>query len=299
METKYNEEDYQQSLVLAQNYLAPLEKKVYGDITLGDIRSSSMSLRDKEICLACYGKAKITVMAARDSGMILRAIINKTLFEGGQAVEDIDEFMLIILADIYRDWSDMTVDEVAIAFRMGVREEFGELRGISVRVLNTWLRSYKALIKKEAMKNLIEMTKPKEKVVTDAQKKIIHANWLKSWCDTYDKWAKGGNIVMLDPNNMFYKYASKNKFLVLTEEEIAKMYTKAEIIFKKKHSAEKANGKAEKATFKDALQKLQKGDEEIKQRVLSEARILFIWELFNRLKATKKSLKEVVSELNR
>ncbi len=104
---------------------------------------------------------------------------------------------------------------------------------------------------------------------------------------------------MLDSNNMFYRYCCKHKLMILTEEEVAKMYSKAELLFKRKHSLEKANGKAEKATFKDALQKLQKGDEEIKQRVLSEARVLYIWELFNRLKVANTSLKKVISELNR
>ncbi len=287
------------SVVLSPSYIVPFEKKVYGELTLMEIVESKIPKLDKEICLACYGQVKIKQMSRDDSGDILRAIINNTLFEGGQSVEDIDEFMVIILSDIYRDWDFMTTSEVAIAMRMGVREEFGELKGVNVRVLNIWLRMYNAKIKKEAMAKVMLLDKPKEKVVTDADKIKIRENWLNTWCDIYDQWLAGQYMVMIDPNSMFYKYMIKNNLMVLTEEEIAKMYKKAEIVFKMKHNAKSANGKAEKMKFKETLQKLQKGDESVKALILIEARMLYIWEYFNRLKLKNTTLRKAVSELNK
>ncbi len=285
------------SVVNTNNYLIPLTKKVFGEVTVSDIKQSNLNSFDKEVCLACFSLEKIKVMDAEDAGTILQGIINRTIFECGMGVQDIALMTQIIIKDIFRDYSFMTTEEVAIAFRMGVREEWGELKGMNIRQFYVWLRKYNQQIKKDAISCLQFTIKPKNIIPNEDEKIKIKRSWLKSWCATYDEWLSGKDVLFVDANNIFYNYCYDNKILVLTIKEKEELYKQAELLFRLKLSPKNAKSKSERADFEGTLKKLQKGDNAVKNSVKSEAKNLSIKRLFSNLKASKKTLSQVISAI--
>ncbi len=291
--------DNNNEVAIAHNYLVPLSKKVFGDVTVLDIKQSNLNSFDKEVCLACYSIDKIRNMDAEDSGTTLQAIINRTIFECGMKVDDILLMTQIIIKDIYRDYSFMTTEEVAIAFRMGVREEFGELYGMHIRQFYVWLRKYNQHIKKEAIARLKVLDKPKDVIPTESEKDKIRKSWLNVWCVMFDEWMEGKDVLFADANNVFYNYCCDNKILELTIDEKKELYKQAELLFKLKHNPKNANGKNQRVDFGEILKKLQKGDVAINDRIKSEAKNLSIKFLFRKLKQDKTSLRNVIKEVEK
>ncbi len=283
------------------NYIVPVDKKVFGEITVSDIKQYSIGVLEKEICLAHFSMVKIREMEINDAGAVLRIAINKAIYDIGYGIDpdDILKVTQIVCKDVLRDYSFMTVEEVAIAFRMGAREEFGELRGINVRQFYVWLRKYNQLMKKQAIERLRFVVKPKENIPTDIEKEKIRKDWLNAWCIMYDEWAEGKDVLLIDANNIFYNYCFKNKILVLTPEENKELYKQAELLFKLKHGAKNAKSKGERVDFDTILKKLQKGDVTIKKMVISEAKNLSIKLFFRRLKESKKTLRSIISEIEK
>ncbi len=293
--------DLVSALPNALTYIKPIDKNVFGDITVQDIKSYSLTALDREICLAHFSISKIREMDENDAGAVLRQAISRAIFESGIGVkeEDIVTITKVVGKDILRDYSFMTTEEVSIAFRMGVREEWGELRGMNVRQFYVWLRKYNQHVKKEAISRLQLASKPKEIVRTEEERKLIRKSWLNLWSINYDEWVTGKDVLLGDAGNIFYNYICDNEIIVLTLEEKKDLYKQAEILFKHKHSAKSAGSKSERDSFVETLVKLQKGDLSTIERVKSEAKSLAIRLLFSRLKMEKKNLRDVISQIEK
>lgn len=190
---------------------------VYGDLTLNDIKNSSISKANKEIIISKFGEKQIKHLDPNYAGEKLKTAINLTIFESGFKVDNISELILMIIKDIFTDFSHLTISECGIAFRNGVRGLLGDFMGLSVRTFYNWLISYNETIKAEAIKQLQYIRK--EKVITDEDKERIKWEWLNTFIQDFELYKKEGVIEQLDFNNGFYEYCVKTGIGYLTIKE--------------------------------------------------------------------------------
>jgi hypothetical protein len=190
---------------------------VYGDLTLNDIKNSSISKANKEIIISKFGEKQIKHLDPNYAGEKLKTAINLTIFESGFKVDNISELILMIIKDIFTDFSHLTISECSIAFRNGVRGLLGDFMGLSVRTFYNWLITYNETIKAEAIKQLQYIRK--EKVITDEDKERIKWEWLNTFIKDFELYKKEGVIEQLDFNNGFYEYCVKTGIGYLTIKE--------------------------------------------------------------------------------
>jgi hypothetical protein len=190
---------------------------VYGDLTLNDIKNSSISKANKEIIISKFGEKQIKHLDPNYAGEKLKTAINLTIFESGFKVDNISELILMIIKDIFTDFSHLTISECGIAFRNGVRGLLGDFMGLSVRTFYNWLITYNETIKAEAIKQLQYIRK--EKVITDEDKERIKWEWLNTFIQDFELYKKEGVIEQLDFNNGFYEYCVKTGIGYLTIKE--------------------------------------------------------------------------------
>ena len=70
---------------------------VYGDLTLNDIKNSSISKANKEILVSKFGEKQIKHLDPNYAGEKLKTAINLTIFESGFKVDNISELILMII----------------------------------------------------------------------------------------------------------------------------------------------------------------------------------------------------------
>jgi hypothetical protein len=175
---------------------------VYGDLTLSDIKSSNVY--NKEVIIAKYGEKQIKDLDANFSGEKLKAIINLTIFESGFKIENISEIIIMVIKDIFSDFSFMTLSEVSLSFRKGVRGELGDFMGLSVRTFYFWLKQYNQY-KLDYLKQL-QNIKKEEPPVSEEKKKEVRRIWLKTFVDDFEQYKKTKVSEVMDFRNMFYDY---------------------------------------------------------------------------------------------
>jgi polyhydroxyalkanoate synthesis regulator phasin len=113
-------------------------------IELAPVINGIEGISDKWIALK---KFPIITKYDRDEfTKFVRDAIKRVYFETGFVKQldapTLDATTSIVVADFLRDFPKLTPAEIAEAFRMGARKEFGEYFGISVVTLLTWIKSF-------------------------------------------------------------------------------------------------------------------------------------------------------------
>jgi hypothetical protein len=201
---------------------------------------------------------------------------------------------------VINDFSYLTIEDVRIAVKKGVRLDYGKFYGLNITTLNFWLKEYVNSTKKDAMK-LLPQIKPKEefKGLNDEQQKIIYKRWLESWIDLFEKYHEGENIVISDAGNVFYKYCIKNKITPpLTVSEMLTLENKAKrlIIANGKENARSSHQIKEFNAIVEAINK-NKLNDEIELKIVNEAKRLAIFTFFDKLIAEKLELRDLIDKI--
>ena len=261
--------------------------KVYGDITLSDIRQSQLVPTIKEVILARYNDVPIKDLDSNEAGHKIKTLINVTLFESGFKTDNIEELIKFVVRDIFIDFQLNTLTEISLAFRKGVRGDYGDIMGMSVRTFYNWIRQYNEETRTEAFKSLknIESNYHKPKPISKEEIDRIHEEWLNTFINTFDKYRKGEISYIVDLNNSFYNYCVKHGIGHLTNQEKRDMVEKAKEFLARKYNRMNARSQNDINVFSNYIYMIDRDeiDGKLKDELIITAKNLSLNLIFDKL----------------
>jgi uncharacterized protein YeeX (DUF496 family) len=279
--------------------------KNHYDISIEQINSSPiLSKENKEVLLATLNFTKISELNIQKydtSYNYLVGVFGKTIVESGIGMEEGEQevFISLCIDEVINDFSYLTIEDVRIAVKKGVRLDYGKFYGLNITTLNFWLKEYVNSTKKDAMK-LLPQINPKDdfKGLNDEQQKIIYKRWLDSWIDLFEKYHEGENITISDVGNVFYKYCIKNKIGSLTDRDKIILENKAKrlIIANGKEHASSTFQIKEINAIIEAINK-NNYNKDIDLKIVSEAKRLAIFTFFDKLILEKLELRDLIDKI--
>lgn len=280
------------------NYLPHLNNNddfVYGNIKLSDIKSAKINTTNKEILISSFGEKKIRDLDGNFAGERLKATINLTIFESGFKVDNISDLIIMVIKDIFTDFGNLTVSEIGIALRKGVRGELGEFMGLSVRTFYIWIKTYSESIRLEAMKSLnaitIEEPKNEEKI------KQTRKNWLISFIKDFESYKITKRSENFDINNYFYEYCITNNIASLTREEKLEIKEKAKRSIIVEHNPITAKNSREMKDFKQIVRDVLDNSDSVKTKVINESKRIAITYIYDKLIDAGVELKDLIKQI--
>ena len=246
------------------------------DLKVSDVLSTNgISTEQKSIILASLNEIKlkfIDLVEDKNSWNTLKDILVKTIWESGIGMEKADQklFITVAIDDIKNEFEMLTVSDVRIALKNGVRKKYGEFYGMNITTLNVWLKTYQEQTKIEAMLKL-PLVKPieEEKIYTEEEKLENHRIWIEG-------------------------------LIRLTHDEKLAIREKALLEFKSSKSLKNAKSAGERADFKHILENLQKENEKpYEEQIKLLCKKIVINNLFNDFAKKEKSLREMVEKLEK
>jgi hypothetical protein len=273
--------------------------KVWGEITISDIKESSIGASNREILLARFSEKPIKDLDANISGNKLKELINLTIFESGFKTENISELILLVIKDIFSDFSFMTLSEVSLAFRKGIRNQLGEYMGLSVRTFYTWLKTYNETLKQQAIKSLQFIQKEEKKEISEDLKKEYYKKWLQSHIEDFERHKNGEEITIYDFGNVFYEYCMKNSIGYISNSEKEALLEKARANVIRKHSYNNAKSVFQAQEFKNILLAISTNNitPNIEDMINSEMKRLAIVKIFDKLIHQGLNLKSFIDKI--
>jgi hypothetical protein len=269
---------------------------VYGDLTLSDIKNSDIPKPKKEVLISKFGEKQIKYLDANYAGEKLKTAINLTIFESGYKVDNISELILMVIKDIFNDFSSLTISECSVAFRSGVRGLLGEYMGLSVKTFYNWLLAYNETIKAEAVRQLQFIKK--EKTITEEDKKKIRLDWLNGFIKDFESYKENGNTDQFDYNNNFYDYCISSGIGYFTRKEKLEIKELAKKRILNSHNVLNARNKDERNSFKEIVNSIvnEVYNKKAETEIVSEAKRLALKTIYDRLIDKKIHLKDAINE---
>jgi hypothetical protein len=238
-------------------------------------------------------------------------LINKSIFVsgfGGNWSEEEQELLYrTVINDIIRDFQNLTLKEIELAFHYGARERYFELFGLSVRSFYKWIECYVAENRKNALR-ASKLTKkiPVNTELTDEERKDIRHKWLETVCKEYESFVKDDKEwLFIDGSNLLYNYLIEHNILNLKVKSKHRLYNAAKAEYRKEY-AESNNPTILRRRIKSSLNALKsldgKGkneplsdDENIaNERIKSIAKNLAIREFFTQCKKKGVNFEELI-----
>lgn len=284
-------------------------KNHYG-ITIEQINDSNvLSKENKEVLLATLNNEPIcdlNILEYDQNHNNLIGIFGRLIIESGITPETMPKpdqkvFISMCVEEVKNDFSYLTIEDIRLAIKKGIRLEYGKFYGLSIATINHWLKEYVNTTKKTAMKSLSLLSPEEEKIsLNDEQKKVMYKRWLDSWIDLFEKYHEGENIVVSDAGNVFYKYCIKNKIGSLSDSEKIILENKAKrlIIANGKEQARSSFQVKEVNAMIEAINKNKYGSN-IELKIVSEAKRLAIFSFFDKLIQEKIELKDLVNNIEK
>jgi hypothetical protein len=279
----------------------------YPSLTIGDVNNAIMTPLHREVILASQNHPKISnsdQSEARDGLIEILAII---IWESGVAslLDDKKEQKILInymVEEIKKDFFHLTLPEVQIALKKGLRGHYDTQYGINVKSLYGSLDNYVSETKIEAMTAFNKLLKPKEeyKGLNDEQKAIVYRKWLESFIILFEKYHEGENIEITDIGNVFYKYCTRNKIGSLSDKQKIELENKAKRVVVSKGN-EYARSSHEVKELRELVNSINKNkyDEDIELRIVSEAKRLAILVFFDKLIEDKIELGDLIKKIEK
>jgi hypothetical protein len=190
----------------------------------------SLSTTAREVYLA--GK-KPMIRDFKDKNIIAESVavsVNRVLADKGICMEkeDIQYLKLNITSDILRDFIGFSVEDVALAFSMGVRGQLGEYFGINVSTLYQWLVKYREEVVPKANKEIFNAL-PKPIVEQKIDKKAVELELVN---EIFNLVGSEDLIQYNDYGNIKYNLLDSYNLLNFTIDEKMKFYSLAKSEYK-------------------------------------------------------------------
>lgn len=283
--------------------ILPEEQKVLGEIRLIDIKQSTIPQTTKDVILAGFSEKTISQLDPKDAGQKITTLMSVALFEVNYKADNIEELVKLTVRDIFLDFGHNTLSEISIAYRKGVRGEYGEFMGMSVRTFYNWIKCFNEETKPEAFRNLA-MLKAKydvPKEPTREEKIKLHKEWLDNFVDIFRKYKLGKITEPTDFGNVFYHYCIEHGIAFFTSKERIALYEKAKVAIKNKYNRANASSEIERQKFSELFKMIDHDNisNSLNNEIISHAKLLAIPIIFDRLIEKNLELEEMVKVVER
>ena len=277
------------------------DTKVHGNITVGDIRLATIGNENKEVLLARYTGKRISELDANYAGEQLKTFINLTIFESGYKTENISLLIISVIKDIFADFGHLTLEEVRLAYRMGIRKKFGDFMGMSVITFYGWLKTYTETLMLEAHRTMLMIRKEETIQISEEKKQELHMNWLNAHIEDFERRKIGEAVKQYDFGHLFYNYCQKNGIGYLTRLEKRELYEEAKVAVINNHSVQNAKDIYEAKDFRKLVSDIESGeiDESAEEKIKAQARRLAVPKIFDKLIESGIDLSDVIKAIEK
>lgn len=261
----------------------------------------SLSTTAREVYLA--GK-KPMIRDIKDKNVVAESVavsVNRVIADKGVNMEkeDIQYLKLNITSDILRDFISFSVEDVALAFSMGVRGQLGEYFGINVSTLYQWLLKYKNEVLPKANEEILyALPKPVEEEKID--KKSVEFNLVDEIINLV-----GSEDLMQynDYGNIKYNLLDKYNFLNFTIDEKMGFYEIAKQQYKddlaKKNLDLIMKGRSiQVSTINNLLSSIESGNKTVNDIVIIMAKKIAFNQFISNVEDKQKLETELIQKIN-
>lgn len=231
--------------------------------------------------------SNVPICKIEDMNIVINSIhqsINRSIADKGVTMDknDIDYLKKNVREDILNDFSTLTLEDVNLCFKMGVRGDLGEYYGLNVVTFYQWLKKYKSELVPQTFQ---EVTKYIPQKTTDNSndydKESFDIQRLEQICDLIVKYEKDKNYNFNDIGNIHYNLLQKHGYFDgYREHEIAEMKDEAKNEFLNNIKNENRNliekGRSiQKIDINKVLESIENGDKEASIIDIHFKKILF------------------------
>lgn len=186
-----------------------------------DINSLNIDNTSKQVYLSHNNFPKIKEFKDKNEvSAQIDALVNFTFAYKGHspATEREYEFTTNALKeDIFLNFNNYTIEDVKLAFKLGVRGELGEYYGLNPKTFYDWLKSYKSKYITPVTNNVIALIPKKE--VPPPPKKDIDANNKIIICNVLQDFIKTKQYTFNDFGNVMYEFLFRLGIINLSKDE--------------------------------------------------------------------------------
>lgn len=261
----------------------------------------SLSTTAREVYLA---SKKPMIRDIKDKNVVAESVavsVNRVIADKGVNMEkeDIQYLKLNITSDILRDFISFSVEDVALAFSMGVRGQLGEYFGINVSTLYQWLLKYKNEVLPKANEEILyALPKPVEEEKID--KKSVEFNLVDEIINLV-----GSEDLMQynDYGNIKYNLLDKYNFLNFTIDEKMGFYEIAKQQYKddlaKKNLDLIMKGRSiQVSTINNLLSSIESGNKTVNDIVIIMAKKIAFNQFISNVEDKQKLETELIQKIN-
>ncbi len=253
--------------------------------------ATDLSIREYEIA-----KCLQSTMIMDENQLVIQnevtGIVIKSYVDAGFSMDERVISVLVneIISDLKRNpvFRVLTIDEVKLAFNLGVVNEYGEYMGINRKTYNQWLNGYiKSQDRKNATKKMLP--KPVEKVLTEYEKeKIVKEVALKA----FEFFKINGDYK--DYGNATYNYLDRLKLIPITKERKQKIKDEAFefVILEYKNERDSKKDTIIRSIIDDSINEIELNKND--HRVIFQAKRMALVVYFKELVEMGMELKDVI-----
>ena len=160
--------------------------------------------------------SSVLIVDIADKNIVVKSIhqsINRCIADKGitMDIEDINYLKRSVTDDIIKQFATLTLEDINLCFKMGVRGDLGEYFGINTVSFYQWLKKYKSeLLPKtfQEVKKFIPQTKQEE----DIDKKSLDLEKIENICNVILKYQKDATYDFMDYGNIHFNFLEKHGY---------------------------------------------------------------------------------------
>lgn len=186
-----------------------------------DINSLNIDNTSKQIYLSHHNYPKVKEYEDKNKvSSEIDTLVNFTFAYKGHSPASEREYEFTTTAlkeDIFLNFSHYTIEEIKLAFKLGVRGELGEYYGLNAKTFYDWLKAYKTKFLQPALNNIIKLL-PQKEVEIPKQEEIDNNNKILI-CNFFEEYKTTKNYTFNDFGNLIYDFLKKLNLISLLEDE--------------------------------------------------------------------------------
>jgi hypothetical protein len=165
----------------------------------------------------------IKVREIKDMNVVVNAIhqsVNRSIADKGvnMELEDINYLKRSITEDILKDFSSLSLEDIQLCFKMGVRGNLGEYFGINVVTFYGWLKKYKEDLIPKTFNEVKAFLPPAKVEEENIDYKLFDTAKVDNISNAIIKFQTDGIYDFNDYGNIHYKFLEKHEMISFTDE---------------------------------------------------------------------------------
>lgn len=157
--------------------------------------------------------------------------------------DKIRDFTIGVLNCIFAEWHFLTLDEVGLSLNLGSSGRFGQLFGLSVSVVQSWLEAFVHECRKPAVEKMRSLTKGETIQIKTEEPSIYSQEWIAAVNAEFIKYTNSGGLsTFMDLGNVLHDLFAESKMLDFPESIRLEIQQKAIAFLKQEVSDGKAVG---------------------------------------------------------